>query len=134
MCCNPEPSVNKTNLPVSQECKVVDGIKMCPNCLTNGTCSFSIYQFLGIRKSLDNSVPPSPTLFVQDIILAATTFIGTILTIVFIVSGLMFIFAGATGKEPGTAKKGMINSIIGLVIVICSYAIIRLVQYIAKGF
>jgi hypothetical protein len=46
----------------------------------------------------------------------------------------MYIFAGASGKEPTKAKSGIINSIIWLVIVLWAYAIIRLVQYIAKGF
>lgn len=106
------------------------GIKMDDDCLLNGQCKFNIYQFLGIRKSIaDNN---SPELFVQDILLSATFFIGTIVTIALIVSWLMFIFAGATWKDPSKAKSGIINSFIGLLIVVCSYSIIRVVQYIAK--
>ena len=73
-------------------------------------------------------------MFVQDVLLSATFFIGTILTIALIYSGIQYIMAGANGKEPTSAKSGIKNSIIGLLIVICSYSIIRLVQYIAKGF
>ena len=99
--------------------------------MLNGQCGFNIYQFLGIRKDIaDNN---SPELFVQDILLSATFFIGTVVTIGIIVSGLMFIFAGATGKDPSKAKAGLKNSFIGLLIVVCSYSIIRVVQYIAKG-
>lgn len=108
----------------------VQWIRMNESCLLNGQCSFNIYEFLGIRKSIsDNN---SPELFVQDILLSATFFIGTVVTIALIVSWLMFIFAGASGKDPTTAKAGIKNSLIGLLIVVCSYSIIRVVQYIAK--
>jgi hypothetical protein len=46
----------------------------------------------------------------------------------------MFIFAASSGKDPANAKKGIYGSIIGLLVVASSYIIIRLVQYIAKGF
>ncbi len=109
----------------------VQWIRMNDKCLLNGQCGFNIYQFLGLRQSIsDNN---SPELFVQDILLSATFFIGTIVTIAFIVSWLMFIFAGATGKDPSKAKAGIKNSLIGLLIVVSSYSIIRIVQYIAKG-
>ncbi|MDD3262302.1 MAG: hypothetical protein PHR61_00480 [Candidatus Absconditabacteria bacterium] len=107
------------------------GITMDQDCLLNGQCKFNIYQFLGIRTSIADA--SSPELFVQDILLSATFFIGTIVTIALVVSGLMFIFAGATGKDPTKAKAGIKNSFIGLLIVVSSYSIIRVVQYIAKG-
>ncbi len=109
----------------------VQWIRMNDKCLLNWQCWFNIYQFLGLRQSIsDNN---SPELFVQDILLSATFFIGTIVTIAFIVSWLMFIFAGASGKSPDKAKAGIKNSLIGLLIVVSSYSIIRIVQYIAKG-
>jgi hypothetical protein len=46
----------------------------------------------------------------------------------------MFIFAASSGKDPANAKKGIVGSLIGLLLVVSSYVIIRLVQYIAKGF
>jgi hypothetical protein len=106
------------------------GIEMDQKCLLNWQCGFNIYEFLGIRESISDN--DSPELFVQDILLSATFFIGTVVTIALIVSGLMFIFAGASGKDPTTAKAGIKNSLIGLLIVVCSYSIIRVVQYIAK--
>ena len=114
---------------------MVNGIKICPDCLKQGNCGLKIYDLLGIRQSVESEGQPStsPDLFVQDIILSATFFIGTILTIVIIYSGFKFILAGASGKDPSDAKSGLTNGIIGLLIVICSYAIIRAVQYIAKG-
>ncbi|AHB40841.1 hypothetical protein P148_SR1C00001G0023 [candidate division SR1 bacterium RAAC1_SR1_1] len=121
----------KCDMSSSKGAAAVQGIRMNETCLLNGQCSFNIYEFLGIRKSIaDNS---SPELFVQDILLSATFFIGTVVTIAIIVSGLMFVFAGATGKDPTKAKAGLKNSFIGLLLVVCSYSIIRVVQYIAKG-
>ncbi len=106
------------------------GITLNSTCLLNGQCKFNIYQFLGIKNTVADS--SSPELLVQDILLSATFFIGTVITIAIIVSGLMFIFAGVNGKDPTKAKAGLKNSFIWLLIVICSYSIIRIVQYIAK--
>ncbi|MFA5747778.1 MAG: hypothetical protein WC872_01560 [Candidatus Absconditabacterales bacterium] len=111
--------------------ETVPGIDCNQNTLLNGQCKFQINKFLGIKNETDGD--SSVGLFVQDIVLSATFFIGTIVTVAIIVSGLLFIFAAASGKDPSSAKKGLINSLIGLLIVICSYVIIRLVQYIAKG-
>jgi hypothetical protein len=108
------------------------GIEINSECLLNGQCSFRLYEFLNIRESA--GYDSSPELFVQDILLSATFFIGTILTIAFIVSWLLFIFAGASGNSSlaNKGKAGIKNSIIWFLLVICSYTIIRIVQYIAK--
>ena len=103
--------------------------------LTNGQCKLNIYDTLGIRKSVRNPWDQTSVwLFVQDIVLSATFFIGTLVTVALVVSWLMFIFAASSGKDPANAKKGIIGSLVGLLIVVSSYVIIRLVQYIAKGF
>ena len=74
-------------------------------------------------------------MFVQDAVLAATFFIGTVVTLALIVAGVMFIIAGRNGDTgmKGKAQKGMINAAIGLFLVIGAYAIIRFVQYVASG-
>lgn len=111
------------------------GMTINKDCLINGQCKFNIYDTLWIRDSVrDEGDPTSVWLFVQDIILAATTFIWTILTLAIIVSWLMYIFAAASGKDPAKAKTWLINSLIWLWIVVLSYAIVRLVQYLAKWF
>lgn len=105
-------------------------ITMGPTCLKNWQCGFNIYEFLGFEgKSND------PTVFVQDILLSASFFIGTVITIALIYSGFLFVTAGISGnsKNADSAKNWIKYSIIGLLIVICSYSLIRLVQYIAKG-
>ena len=101
----------------------------------NGQCKLNIYDTLGIRQSVRNEGDPTSVgLFVQDVILSTTFFIGTLITVALIVSGLMFIFAASSGKDPANAKKGIIGSLLGSLTVVPSYVIIRLVQYIAKGF
>lgn len=108
------------------------GITLNENCILNWQCKFNIYEFLGIKKEIANA--SSPELFVQDILLSATFFIGTVVTVALIVSWLMYIFAAGSGKDPANAKKGIVGALIGLLLVVSSYVIIRLVQYIAKGF
>jgi len=115
--------------------KSVMGITCNPDLLTNGQCKLNIYDTLWIRKSVRNEEDATSVgLFVQDIVLSATFFIGTLVTIALIVSGIMFIFAASSGKDPANAKNWIIGSLVGLLIVVSSYVIIRLVQYIAKGF
>ncbi|HBB04617.1 TPA: hypothetical protein DCZ39_07140 [Patescibacteria group bacterium] len=111
------------------------GISCNEDQLVNGQCKLNIYDTLGIRKSVRNQDDATSVgLFVQDIVLSATFFIGTLVTVALVVSGLMFIFASSSGKDPADAKKGIMGSLLGLLIVVSSYVIIRLVQYIAKGF
>lgn len=111
------------------------GISCNEDQLVNGQCKLNIYDTLGIRQNVGNDQDPTSVgLFVQDVVLAATMFIGTLVTVALIVSGLMFIFAASSGKDPANAKKGIMGSLLGLLIVVSSYVIIRLVQYIAKWF
>ena len=54
------------------------------------------------------------------------------MSVALIYSGIMYIAAKDDGAA-GKAKSGIKRALIGLVLVMCSYAIVRLVQYIAKG-
>ncbi len=131
---NQEATAN-TETPTTTPSKNIMGITCNENQLVNGQCKLNIYDTLGIRKSVrDEGDPTSVGLFVQDVILSATLFIWTLVTITLIVSGLMFIFAASSGKDPANAKKWIVGSLVGLLLVVSSYVIIRLVQYIAKGF
>ncbi len=96
--------------------------------LVLGQCKMDAYRVLGIRQSSETSVGT----FAQDLILSATMFIGTVVTLALIVSGLMFIFAGADTSLKEKAQKWLTNSLIGLLIVLSSYSVIRLVQFILK--
>lgn len=108
------------------------GIEMNPDCLTSWNCSLNVYELLGIRQSDQN---PDPNLFVQDIVLAATSFIGVVVTISLVVAGVKYVFSAAPGNVTSseTAKKGILYAFLWLLLVSLSYAIIRVIQYIAAG-
>ena len=97
-------------------------------------CKFNIYDMLGIQQKTTNKTDrTSVSMFVQDLVLAATFFIGTVVTLAFIISGLLFVFSAVDSKQRQRAISGMKNAAIGFVLVLSAYAIIRLVQYIAAG-
>lgn len=97
-------------------------------CLLNWQCGMNVYETAGIRQ---RDTSPSVKTFAQDIILWTTAFFGTVISIIFIVSGLSYVFSGYTWKSPDKAKKMMVWSIIWLLFVTLSYTIIRLIQFIA---
>lgn len=108
----------------------IAGIICNPELMELWQCKFNVYDTLWIRKSdKDTSV----WVFVQDIILSATMFIWTIVVIAMVISGLMFVFAGANSGLKEKAMKGLVNAFIGLLLVLSSYTIIRLIQFIIKG-
>lgn len=106
------------------------GIDCSQDSLTNGNCSFNFEKVIGIRPQ-DQST--SVGTFVTDIVLSATFFIGTVVTVALIYSWLLYVFAGNDEKLANKGKQGAIAAITGLIIVAFSYVIIRVVQYIAKG-
>lgn len=105
------------------------GIECNNEQLINWQCKFNINETLGIKQWSSATIGEK----IQDIILSATFFIWTIITIVIIYTGLMYVFSWASGQSPDKYKQWLINALIWLLIVSASYAIIRLVQYIAKG-
>ena len=72
------------------------------------------------------------TTIAQDIILAATYIVWTVLTIIIIYCGLMYIFAARWWSDPKKWKTWLINWAIWAILVRWAYAIVRLIQYIAK--
>lgn len=108
------------------------GINMNADCLINWQCSYNIYQTLWIRKSDQN---PTVSTFVKDIILWVTMFFGTVISLILIVSWILYIMAGIQWKSTlaDMAKKWIINSIVWLLLVSWSYALIRLIQFVATA-
>lgn len=104
------------------------GLNINTECLLNGQCSMNIYETVWIRKS---NPDPSVKTFAQDIILGTSMFFGTVMTVLFIISGLSYVMAWYSGKSPDKAKKMMIWSIVWLLFVTFSYTIIRLIQFLA---
>ncbi len=108
------------------------GMTMNADCLINWQCSYNVYETLWIRKSDQN---PSVWSFVKDIVLAVTTFIGTVVAIVLVVSWILYIVSGIKGDTSmaDKAKKWIFNSVVWLVLVVTSYAIVRLIQFLATA-
>lgn len=119
----------------TSECLVNTAGNLWINCgpqqLKNGTCTWNINKTLWIRSS---ETTPNPTLLLQDVVLAATSFIGTLIMIALVVMGVKYVQwwfdESATGDLKGNIKK----LLIWLFLVIGSYTIIRLVQYVARGY
>lgn len=109
-------------------------IGLSPECLVHGGCSLDVYKTLWIRENSPKETRTSVLSLFQDAIGAATFFIGTIVTIAFVWAWFKFVLAWRNGDSSGrsSAQQGMIYAIIGLILVMSSYAIIRLVQYIAS--
>lgn len=107
---------------------------MTPECMKGVGCKMDVMKMLGLKTSSDNDRTSVLTL-VQDIVLAATIFIGTIITLVFIRSGVLFVMSGMNGDatKRKTAQTGIINSAIGLLLVSGAYTLVRLIQYLASG-
>jgi hypothetical protein len=103
-------------------------IYVTTGCLLNGQCSMNIYDTIGIRQKDPN---PDVKTFAQDIVLWATMFFGTVMTVLIIVSWLSYVMAWFSGKSPDKAKKMLIWSIVWLLFVTLSYTIIRLIQFLA---
>lgn len=72
------------------------------------------------------------TSIAQDVVMLATYAIWTVLTIIIIYCWLMYIFAARSWKDTSSYKKWLINAWIWAVLVWWAYAIVRLIQYIAK--
>ena len=110
------------------ECPTVD---ISTECLLNWQCGLNVYKVLWIRKQDQN---PTVLWFFQDITLASTTAIlWTVIIVVIIISWLLFAFASITWKDTKRAKTILIDAFVWLLLVMWSYTIIRLIQFLATA-
>lgn len=108
------------------------GIKVNGDCLTwMGKWCFDYEEIIWIDKTQSQNVTARS--IAQDIIRSATYMVWTVLTIVIIYCGLMYIFASRDGKDVSAYKKWLIYAAIWALLVWWAYAIVRLIQYVAKG-
>lgn len=106
-------------------------IQCGPEELRAGTCKRNINKTLWIRNS---ETTPNPTLMLQDIVLAATSFIGTVIMIALVVMWVKYVRWWFDESASGDLKWNIKKLIIGLFLVIGSYTIIRLIQYVARWY
>lgn len=107
------------------------GITCGPEELRTGTCKRNINKTLGIRNS---ETTPNPTLMLQDVVLAATSFIGTLIMIALVVMGVKYVRWWFDESASGDLKGNIKKLLIWLFLVIGSYTIIRLIQYVARWY
>ena len=104
------------------------GISCSQEQLRQWQCTYDAYINLGIRQDQPDT---NVKTFVQDFFLSATFFIGTVVAIGVMYSWWLYI----TAKDDAGAtkwKNGIKWSFIWVLLVISSYTIIRLVQYVAR--
>ena len=104
---------------------------------TSWRCYTWVWQWcMSIGKIIwieDEQPDYTPKSIAQDVVMAATYMVWTVLTIVIMYCGLMYIFASRDGKEVSTYKKWLISAAIWALLVWWAYAIVRLIQYIARS-
>lgn len=108
------------------------GIGLDENCLKEWNCTLTINKTLQIKENLTEEQDTLGTV-VQDVFLGATFFIGTIATISLIISGMMMVFWWASESQFEKGKTWFKYSLIGILLVVFSYSMIRLIEYIAQG-
>ena len=72
------------------------------------------------------------TSIAKDVMYAATYAVWTVLTIVIIYCGLMYIYASRWGKDTSSYRRWLVNAAIWAILVWWAYAIVRLIQYVAR--
>lgn len=95
--------------------------------MTKWTCSMDVYETLWINPAKKNLKE-----FTVDAFAWFTMFIWFVVFAALVYSGFLMILWGADEKQFETWKKGVIYSIIWLLLVGFAYWIVRLVQYIAR--
>jgi len=110
---------------------MADSTNMWINCssesLTNGSCSMDVYQTLWISPHSKNLKS-----FSVDAFSWASMFIGFVVFIAITYSWFLMITGWADEKQFENWKKGLIYSIIGLLLVGWAYWIVRFIQLIAQ--
>ena len=91
---------------------------------------FDYEKMIWIQNQQNEDI--SATSIAQDVIYAATYMVWTVLTIVIIYCGLWYIFATRDWKDVNKYKKWLTSAAIWALLVWWAYAIVRLIQYIAK--
>ena len=67
------------------------------------------------------------TLF-KNAVTGITAFAGVVLFIVLVMAGFTFLFSGGDAKQLEKAKNTFTYALIGLIVIVCAYLIINLIQ------
>ena len=117
-----------TNL-TTQETEI--GINLSTNCLRGVWKNCFEYEKL-VWIDGKQKTKYTATSIAKDVMYAATYAVWTVLTIVIIYCGLMYIYASRWGKDTSSYTRWLTNAAIWAILVWWAYAIIRLIQYVAR--
>ncbi len=98
------------------------------NDLTSPNCSMNVNAIIGSKQSWTTK----PKDFLVDVVWWALFFIGIFISFTLVVSWLLFVLAWWDEKQAEKWKMWIKYSLIWLFLVLASYFIIRLVQFIAR--
>jgi len=119
------PSVCGDGVISDKEKCDTDGNMGCANPnepFCNGRCTFCVCSESKL-VFLDKPIICT----VQDLILFLLSIIGSVALLMFVLSGILYMFAGANPEAQNKAKKTFNYAVIGLIFVLISYAMIRIV-------
>lgn len=96
---------------------------------------FAADLWQGLEKSSPNAVADvatigSLTTLVSNIIRAVIMFSGVVLFVMLLSGGISFLFSGGDQKKLEKAKGTITNAFIGLIVLVGSYLILKLIQTI----
>ena len=96
---------------------------------------FDVEKLIFPKSDIDNLNKRRTVMTItQDVVYWATRMVWTVLTIALIFCGLMYIYSArsGSGKWTETYRKWLIAAAVWALLVRWAYAIVRLIQYIAK--
>lgn len=64
----------------------------------------------------------------KNVVVALTAFVGVALFIMFVIGGYGFLFSGGDQKKLEKARGTLTNAIIGVVVIVVAYLILRTIQ------
>lgn len=125
----PGQQQNTTPNLTTQETEI--GINLSDSCLRGVWKNCFEYEKL-IWIAGKQETKYTATSIAQDVMYAATYAVWTVLTIVIIYCGLMYIYASRWGKDPSSYRKWLVYAAVWAILVWWAYAIVRLIQYVAR--
>lgn len=91
--------------------------------IINGTLQQELVRF----GSIIGLSATDPRLIAAQLIRVALGFVGIIFLILILWSGAQFLFSGGKEEQVGKAKRTFINAIIGLILILSAYSIVKFV-------
>lgn len=107
------------------------GIHCSPSEIMRGECTWNVNKTLWLP---DNKWMTNPTQIMSDLVLGVTGFVGTAMVIALVVMGIKYVAWGMNESSTWDLKWNIKKLLIWLLLIVGSFTIIRIVQYIARGF